>query len=67
MVDKNVGPDLYSRSQGTNVQTIADYYYCHACNISAVGTNFNVFSFDAVWAENRTPDLHNEKRKVNSK
>ena len=25
-IDNNVGPDLYCKSQGTYVQTIADYY-----------------------------------------
>ena len=31
------------------------YYQCRAFDISAVGTTFNVFNYDAVWAEHRNP------------
>ncbi len=33
------------------------YYLCCASDIAAVGTTVNFFSYDAVWAENRTHHL----------
>ena len=30
------------------------YYLCRASDIAVVGTTFNVFSYDDVWAQNRT-------------
>ncbi len=30
------------------------YYYCRTSDIAAVGSTFNVFSYDAVWVENQT-------------
>ncbi len=30
--------------------SLYSHYKCHAFHISAVGTTFNVFSYDAVWA-----------------
>ncbi len=37
-------------------------YLCRASDIAAVGTTFNVFSYDAVWAELRTHHLPNAGR-----
>ncbi len=38
------------------------YYLFRASDIAAVGTTFNVFSYDAVWAENWTHHLPNAGR-----
>ncbi len=38
------------------------YYLCRSSDMAAVGTTFNVFSYDAVWAENWTHHLPNACR-----
>ncbi len=35
------------------------YYKCRASDISAVGTTFNVFCYEAVWADNQIFNLPN--------
>ena len=37
------------------------YYGCRSANKTAVGTTFNVFIYDKVWAEIRTYHLPDDK------
>ncbi len=38
------------------------YYWCRAFDIAAAGTNFNVFSYNAVWVKYRTIKPESEQR-----
>ena len=38
------------------------YYWYRVSGIAAVGTTFNVFSYDAVWVEHRTIEAESELR-----
>ena len=44
------------------MHSIYSYYECRVSDIAAVGITFNIFSYDAVWAEYCTHQLPNAGR-----
>ncbi len=73
-VDNNLGPDRLAGPKALDPIMVLScacfgprhstysYYWCRASDIAAVGTTFNVFSYDASWAENWTYHLPNAGR-----